>query len=234
MSKRVKTCERLPLTTPTKRRLWGECGGYCQNPECAVFLFSEEDIDFAEMAHIIAASEGGPRDVPTVQMSPEQRASHENIAVLCANCHTRVDKAPDVFPIDMLKSWKQRSVQATVTALGTPEFTSRAQARIYVRQRLDENRAIFSLYGPSQSEQGEAHAAQWRRHVIGSVIPNNSQVQRALTRNRGLLNAKEQVTADLFAVHVMEFSARHVLGDWTAGGARFPDAMDSILEEEDK
>lgn len=55
-----KTCERLPLSDATKRRLWGESGGYCLKPDCQSFLFDEyADADFAEMAHIVAASSEG-------------------------------------------------------------------------------------------------------------------------------------------------------------------------------
>ena len=45
-------CERLPLSTPTKRRLWAEPGEYCQRPEYPNLLSPDDgDIDFAEMAH---------------------------------------------------------------------------------------------------------------------------------------------------------------------------------------
>ncbi len=52
-------CDRLRLSTETKRRLWAESGGYCQRPECPNYLFSDESgVDFAEMAHIVAATTG--------------------------------------------------------------------------------------------------------------------------------------------------------------------------------
>lgn len=231
--KKVKTCERLPLTTETKRRLWSECGGYCQNPQCPTKrLFADgTDVDFAEMAHIIAASTGGPRDGSAPEMTAEDRAHHSNIAVLCANCHTIVDKDPARYPASLMKQWKQRHARALELALGAPEFEDRAEARSYIAPRLDENRTIFRTYGPQRDDPTDEQAAQWRRHVLQTVIPNNSDVLRALKKNRYLLTEAERETADMFSIHVGEFEARHLLDDFTGGSTRFPEAMDDMLKD---
>ncbi|WP_369134240.1 HNH endonuclease signature motif containing protein [Modestobacter sp. I12A-02662] len=229
----VKTCERLALSTETKRRLWSESGGYCQNPQCTTkqLFAAGTDIDFAEMAHIIPASTGGPRDESAPDMTPQQRAHHSNVAVLCANCHTIVDKDPASYPADLVRGWKERHARALEVALGAPEFATRAEARDYVAPKLDENRMIFTHYGPLREAVTEEGAAQWRRHVVATVIPNNANVQLALKRNRALLTPDEQATADLFSLHVFEFEARHLLDDFTAGSTRFPVAMDTILKD---
>lgn len=231
VSKKTKLCGRLALSVPTKRRLWAESGGYCQNPECAIFLFTEEETDFAEMAHVIAASEGGPRDKPNIELSDEDRALPANIAVLCANCHTKVDKAPATYTAEMMHIWKENSANDIRALRGTPQFSTRSEARAHIELRLDENRAIFNSYGPSPEHNNDARASQWRRHVVRTIIPNNAQVHRVLKKNRDLLKARERETADLFSIHVTEFAARHILGDWAAGGTRFPDGMTTILED---
>lgn len=230
-SKPRKTCERLPLTDATKRRLWSESGGYCMNPGCEAFLFDEDtDVDFAEMAHIIAASSGGPRDVDVPQLSGEQRAHYSNVVVLCANCHTKVDKAPDNYPIELLKQWKRRHEDTLQRVFGTPQFTTREEGRAFVAPLLEENRAIFDQYGPIPDEFSEARAHQWRRHVVATIVPNNTAIGRALKQNRSLLGPRERRISDLFAIHALEFAARHLLNDWTAGSTRFPDGMETIFE----
>jgi hypothetical protein len=230
-SKPRKTCERLPLSDATKRRLWSESGGYCANPECEVFLFdTDADIDFAEMAHIIAASSGGPRDVDVSQLSEEERAHHGNVVVLCASCHTKVDKAPDTYPIELLKQWKVRHEDMLQRVFGTPEFSTREEARAYVAPLLEENRVIFAQYGPIRGEFSESRAGQWRRHVIATIVPNNAAIGRVLKQNRSLLGPQERGVADLFAIHALEFAARHLLNDWTAGSTRFPEGMETIFE----
>ena len=231
MTKDPQKCERLTLTTPTRRRLWSESGGYCQNPACAEFLFEDDGgVDFAEMAHIVAATTGGPRDVSVIDLSDDERAHHSNIAVLCANCHTRVDKDPDNYGVAVMRQWKARHQDKLRQALGTPEFDNRGQARAYLDPLLAQNRAIFNTYGPREDEFSEARAAQWRRHALQTVVPNNAAIVRALRQNRRLLRPAERTVADLLTIHAEEFEARHVLGDWSAGSQTFPDGVDTIFE----
>jgi hypothetical protein len=231
VAKDLQKCQRLPLSAYTKRRLWSESGGYCQRPACAEFLFSDVgDVDFAQMAHIVAATTGGPRDVPVIALSDEERAHHSNIAVLCANCHTIVDKAPDNFPVALMREWKARHQEKLREALGTPEFETRGQARDYVDALLAQNRTIFNIYGPREGDFSEGRAALWRRHAVQVVVPNNAAVLRAVKQNRGLLSAAEREVADLFAIHALEFEARQVLGEWAAGSQTFPEGMDTIFE----
>lgn len=231
MVENAEVCRRLPLSTETKRRLWSESGGYCQNPTCAEFLFAgETDVDFAELAHIVAATSGGQRDLEALR--PDERAHHSNIAVLCANCHTVVDKDPDNYPIAVLRGWKARHQEKLKLALGTPEFENRPQARDFVEPLLARNRTVFALYGPRQDDFSEERAAQWRQHALRTVVPNNAAILRVLAQNRRLLHPEERTIADLFAVHVAAFEDRHVLADWSAGSLTFPAGMDTILEGE--
>jgi hypothetical protein len=228
-----KTCERLPLTEATKRRLWSESGGYCSNPECGAFLFDgESDVDFAEMAHIIAATSGGPRDVDSAQLSEKQRAHHSNVIVLCANCHTKVDKAPNKYPAEWLKRWKSRHEETLQRVFGTPTFSTREEARTFVAPMLEKNRAIFDQYGPIRGQFSEARARQWHRHVIATIVPNNAAIGRVLAQNRAMLGPQERLVADIFEIHALEFAARHLMGNWTAGSTRFPEDMSTIFEGE--
>jgi hypothetical protein len=232
VAKDPERCERLDLSTYTKQVLWGESGGHCQNPICGVYLFQPDaKINFAEMAHIIAATTGGPRDLPASVMSEKQRAHDSNLAVLCASCHTKVDKAPASYPESMMRQWKAKHQERLLQMFGTPEFTNRGHARDFVAPLLAQNRTIFNLYGPVRGDFSDERALQWRRHVRETVVPNNAAIDRALKQNRKLLLPKEQETADRFAVHRAEFEARHVLGDWSAGSQTFPSGMDALFEE---
>jgi len=83
----------------TTFRLFAASAGYCQNPACHRPLFvsvGTDRIHIAEMAHILAASNQGPRAVNT--MSAAYRGSFDNLILLCANCHIVIDKAPTNFP----------------------------------------------------------------------------------------------------------------------------------------
>ena len=83
----------------TTLRLFADSGGYCQRPECASRLFVDtgtKNVHIAEMAHIIAASDDGPR--ADAKASAAEKGSYDNLILLCANCHTSIDKAPEDFP----------------------------------------------------------------------------------------------------------------------------------------
>lgn len=230
---RASGCRRVGLTHRTKRRLWSESGGYCANQQCSSWLFDgESDADFGELAHIIAASPGGPRDIEVGSMPISDRADHSNVIVLCANCHTLVDKAPDAYPVAILVDWKQRQVEAGQRAFGTPTFTSRKAARTYLEPLLDRNRAIFLKYGPAAANFSEDRATQWRRHAASVIAPANAAIERVLQKNLHLLTLDERAIASQFALHATEFAERHVLGGATVGSATFPEGMDKMLTSE--
>ncbi|WP_271183643.1 HNH endonuclease, partial [Novosphingobium resinovorum] len=54
-----------------------------------------------EMAHIVARQAEGPRGDGVGGDN-----SYENLILLCPTCHTRIDKAPNDFPVALLQKWK--------------------------------------------------------------------------------------------------------------------------------
>jgi hypothetical protein len=174
--------------------------------------------------------ERGATRVDILQLSADGRAHHSNVVLLCANCHTKVDKASDNYPAELLKQWKERHDETLQLVFGTPEFPSREDGLAFIGPFLEENRSIFDQYGPTPGDFSEARASQWRRHAIATIVPNNAAIARALKRNRSLLGAKERRTADVFAIHAREFSERHLLKNLTAGSTQFPENMDMIFK----
>lgn len=72
-----KNCSRGKATpsATTKLRLFSESVGYCQKPDCRLGLFLQFDgkeIHIAEMAHIISASDTGPRADKTMTTAERQ------------------------------------------------------------------------------------------------------------------------------------------------------------------
>jgi hypothetical protein len=59
----------------------------------------------AQVAHICADAEGGPRYDP--DQTPEERQAFENLMLLCPNHHTHVDHLrPDLYPTETLRQMK--------------------------------------------------------------------------------------------------------------------------------
>jgi hypothetical protein len=217
----------------TQRRLFAASAGYCQNPGCANELFVDaagESFHIAEMAHVFAANDGGPRSKP--ELSKDERGAFENLVVLCANCHTMVDKAPDAFPDSMMLGWKREHANKLQALFGAVRFDDRAAARQVVELLLAQNLAIFQQYGPhiGAARNPESGAAeQWKRKMLTRILPNNRRVLSVLDANRHLLRDDERLTTEGFRQHIDDLEAFHLEGN-RQDASRFPDDLSKILE----
>lgn len=217
----------------TQRRLFAASAGYCQNPSCANELFVDaagESFHIAEMAHVFAANDGGPRAKP--DMSVAERGAFENLVVLCANCHTMVDKAPDAFPDKMMLGWKREHADKLRGLFGAVQVGDRVAARQVVEPLLAQNLAIFEQYGPhiEAARNPESGAAeQWKRKMLTRILPNNRRVLAFLDANRHLLKDDEKLTVEQFRQHIDDLEAVHIEGN-RHDASRFPGDLSKILE----
>lgn len=220
--------------THTKRRLFAASAGYCQNPECSNELFLDAEglsVHIAEMAHVFAATDGGPRSKAT--LSQEERGFFENLIVLCANCHTKVDKAPDAYPDSMLKRWKREHAAKLQGLFGVVKFNGRAEVRKAIVPILDENFAIFQMYGPhtdSATNPESGAAEQWKRKMLTRILPNNRRILAIVDMNRHLLHTEESVVLEHFRQHVDDLEAFH-LEDVQEDASQYPMKFSNIFED---
>ena len=218
----------------TKRRLFAASAGYCQNPSCSNELFvdtAHKPIHIAEMAHIFAANDDGPR--PNSSLSKEERGAFENLIMLCANCHTMVDKAPSAFPDDMMLGWKREHKDKLQGLFGAETFGTRVKARETLTPILAENHAIFNQYGPhidaaNNPESGAAE--QWSRKMLSRILPNSRRMLTILDTNLHLLDDNEKVTLEQFRQHIDDLESFHIEGV-KMDSSRFPSDLVNILED---
>jgi hypothetical protein len=85
----------------------------CSNPDCRCLTIAPSKKEERELlyvgcvAHITAASVGGPRYNPA--LTPEQRADVSNGIFLCSTCATMIDKnGGKDFPAELLNEWKKK------------------------------------------------------------------------------------------------------------------------------
>lgn len=183
------------------------------------------------MAHVFAASEKGPRGAGG--LTKAERGAFDNLAMLCANCHTIVDKAPAAYPDVMMIGWKRDHAEKLRALFGVIAFDSRQAAREAVEPILAQNRAIFEQYGPhiEAAENPESGAAErWKRKMLTRILPNNKRVLALLDANRPLLHGNERNTLEHFRQHVDDLEAFHI-ENLKNDAARFPSAMASVLED---
>ncbi|MCV7229087.1 HNH endonuclease [Mycolicibacterium komossense] len=232
MAATPKKNKRLHLATWVRDRLWSESGGHCQNPECRVDLLSfVKRKHVGELAHIIPASDDGPRAEDGRALTDAERALPENILLLCPTCHVVIDKTPGEYPPPVIHGWKLLSQEARAIAHGTPVFTSRSKARSAIEPLLSANKEIFNQYGPKIDVFDDDRADQWRKQVKATLLPNSKKLLRLLAANRRLLTTDESDTVHIFTLHIQQLQDRHLKGDWMPGSVRFPLAMASIFED---
>ena len=78
----------------TLKILWGRAAGRCAIPSCRVELIASSTeydpmVIIGDIAHIEAASDGGPRSNPGT--ASKSRDQYDNLILLCKNCHARLD-----------------------------------------------------------------------------------------------------------------------------------------------
>jgi hypothetical protein len=215
----------------TQLRLFGAAANRCQNPGCLDELFHDvggETVHVAEMAHIVAAADAGPR--ANKAFSRAARGRFENLILLCPTCHTKIDKQPDFYTDATILGWKRDHQRQLDMLFGAIDLPDRQAVRGAVEPLLRQNRTIFDLYGPNSaaSEDPESDMPTlWRAKLLSTTLPNSYRMLAILVKNSRHLNPEELQTVSLFQEHVHDLAQR-CLNSRIPSGMRFPVAMNSV------
>ncbi|MCW3818643.1 hypothetical protein ONA91_29810 [Micromonospora sp. DR5-3] len=104
MSSAREKPERLPPTPATVRNLYLKSGNLCALPSCQNLLLDVQGTFIGKIAHIEAASPGGPRF--NANMSNEERRLESNLILVCANHHEEIDQQSHVWTVRELQRVK--------------------------------------------------------------------------------------------------------------------------------
>ena len=95
-------------TQPVKQMLYVSAGGRCQFPGCNKHLLLEKAswryINSGEVAHIVGASENGPRGN---SKSHELSQELDNLMLLCPEHHKLIDDNPDKYTVEYMSAIKE-------------------------------------------------------------------------------------------------------------------------------
>ena len=97
--------KRLKPRTDTLRELYIFSGNMCAMPDCKQVLIDEDGTWIGEVAHIHAASDGGPR--ANTSLSQEERREAKNLILLCRKCHKIIDDNVEKYPAENLFQIKE-------------------------------------------------------------------------------------------------------------------------------
>ena len=95
----------MAVTEKTKRQILAASGNQCAVPNCGEQIFDlDHQTILGKIAHIRAASAGGPRFDP--DQSNEDRNGFDNLIALCGKHHDLIDDNPGRYPVELLLHWK--------------------------------------------------------------------------------------------------------------------------------
>lgn len=229
---------RATPNTNTQRQLFASSGGYCQNPGCNQPLFIDAEkakVSVAEMAHIYAAEDDGPR--PNADFTPEERGAFDNLILLCANCHTVIDKAPDAFPDTVISRWKSDHESRIAGVFGAIEYASRGKAREALLALTARTGSIHRRLNPDRDYKWNPEADEaneWKYHVRETIIPTNRSLLSLLDRNRGLLVEDEVETVEIFRQHIEGVERRHIFDAPLPSAPLYPPKVQQIFRGADE
>ena len=218
----------------TRIKLFAHSGGYCQNPNCNIPLFpeqAEKDSHFAEMAHIFAATDGGPRTFE--ELSEEERGEYANLILLCANCHTIIDKESEVYSDNIITKWKHEHTSKLQLLFEVRELSTREELRKAIEPLLMQNHTVWKSFGPDLEYQFNPEAPEasaWKYRVKSTIIPNSNKILMFLDVNSNLIDEGEKGTREAFRLHVTGLISHHIDGD-NSINTRFPEDMDNIAKD---
>lgn len=221
------------VRTTTVLQLVAAAGGWCQKPGCPTgFLWHELPdggaVRMAQVAHIVAASDDGPRGDAGVSTSG--LVAFENLILLCPTCHVVVDGAPEHYPTELLKSWKSSHEGRLRALLGVDVFPTRAAARSQLQRLLAQNRQVWSLYGPdAETAHSPESSTTWLREVREVILPNNTRISAMLETNAHLLLTAEHEVVAQFDAHRRALEARHFGVDVGVVAPRFPAQVEALF-----
>jgi predicted nucleotidyltransferase len=181
---------RKTIPVNTTRQLWGQCGGFCQNPSCNKPLFrevSDQVVSIANVAHVIGQGSSGPRSDHELAEFID-RDGLANLIMLCLECHKIVDELEKLFSVEQMFSWKASHAGKITSLFVIPKISDEHELLSEVNDILEENSSIFRECGP-YSEQvlaglGGDGLKVWRRRCLDTILPNNQRIIALIEANK--------------------------------------------------
>jgi len=123
----------------TIKILFGQAS-HCAYPSCTQPLILPakgvaEEMVLAQICHIIAASDDGPRGDPS--MAPGARNEPDNLLLMCPTHHRVVDVQFDAYPAPLLREWKAFQQRETINL---------APYRAAIARHLDGELSLGALF----------------------------------------------------------------------------------------
>jgi hypothetical protein len=194
------------LSPTTRLLVCVNAGGRCERLGCRRFLFEHPLTltpgNFAEVAHIVAFKEDGPRGRSGPR--PSNIDSLDNLMLLCPPCHKLVDDHPAEYPRELLQRYKADHEERIriVTDLGPDVRTLVLNFKAPVRGQpvdippFDVARAVYPRYPVDK-----------KGHLIDLNVLKGVSGQAFFESAKQIVDRK---IAELYAQGAPAYETRHV------------------------
>jgi len=127
----------MSITDKTRKTLWAKSGNRCLL--CRIELVQETDeaignVIIGEECHIVSASDKGPRG--NFQFSGDFDG-YDNLVLLCANDHKKVDELTDIYSVETLllfkglhEAWVKTTLEKDATAFANDRLNIKSLPKI--------------------------------------------------------------------------------------------------------
>ncbi|OKH18531.1 nucleotidyltransferase [Hydrococcus rivularis NIES-593] len=230
---------RKSIATNIARKLWAQCGGFCQNSNCNKYLFAnveDEVVSLANVAHIIGHGKNGPRSEHELADYID-RDGIANLIMLCLECHKIVDELEDKFSVEQMQKWKTTHESKINSLFNFPQIYDERKLLEQINDLLIENKAIFEEYGPfsKQALQGSSGDTLtiWRRRCLDTILPNNQRIVGLIEANKGNFPYPWEVYWQMmsYKLHSDSFRDNCLLGKKVNDYKLFPREFDDFIKQ---
>ncbi len=230
---------RKSLSTNVTRKLWSQCGGYCQNPDCNKYLFAEigdDIVSLVNIAHIIGHGHNGPRSEHAMADYIDKDGLG-NLIMLCLECHKVIDELENKFSVEKIQAWKSIHNDRIDSLFSLPEIRDEQVLLAEINDLLDENKTIFDEYGPFSQRALEGSSGDaikiWRRRSLDTLLPNNQKIIGIIKKNKNHFPYPWDVYKSMmgYEVHADSFRDNCLLDKKVNDYKLFPLDFDRLIKE---
>jgi hypothetical protein len=230
---------RKSIATNIARKLWAQCGGFCQNPNCNKYLFATTEdamVSLANVAHIIGHGKNGPRSEHELADYIDKDGI-ANLVMLCLECHKIVDELEDRFPVEQMYAWKVAHEQKINSLFAFPQIFNERDLLEQVNDLLLENKVIFEEYGPFSKQALEGNSGDaliiWRRRCLDTILPNNQKIIGLIEVNKKNFSYPWEVYRQMmgYRIHADSFRDNCLLEKKVNDYKLFPREFDDYIKQ---
>ena len=173
----VVPLDRRQPKAATRVLLFTRAGGRCEFDNCNRYLLTHhvthQTGNFAQMAHIVAFRQAGPRGES--RLTSAERNDISNLMLLCPQCHKLIDDNPDPYAVEVLQEFK-KDHEARIRMLTAAKADKQAAALVLTAVIGSSPVAIpladmQSAVAPFYLDQREIHTID-----LPSVIEDRTEV----------------------------------------------------------